>query len=82
MLANVRRDAQLLPALCASMAGAGAYFAALEEILAAGWGGDTAARRAAIALAVDFATWQTLAARLTDADAAALMTRMVTCAGR
>jgi AcrR family transcriptional regulator len=82
MLANVRRDAQLLPALARVTAGAGAYFGAVEEILVAGWPGDATRRRAAVALALDFATWQTLGRRLPDAEAAALMTRMVACAGR
>ncbi len=81
LLANVRRDAQLLPALRAAMAGAGRYFAAVEDILAADWEGDEARRRAALALALDFATWQTLTARLSDDDAAQVMTRMVCCAG-
>ena len=81
MLANVRRDAQLLPALQAVMAGAGRYFAALEDVLAAGWDGDERARRAALAVATDFGTWQRLAARLGDEDAAEVMTRMVACAG-
>jgi AcrR family transcriptional regulator len=80
MLANVRRDAQLLPALRAAVAGSAGYFSAVEEILGAGWKGDPAPRRAALALALDFATWQTLSRRLSDADAAALMTRMVGCA--
>ncbi len=82
MLANVRRDAQLLPELARVAGGAKAYFEAVEEILAAGWTGDAARRRAALAVAVDFATWQTLSRRLPDADAAAVMTRMVACAGR
>ena len=82
MLANVRRDAQLLPALAQAAAGAQRYFAAVEEILAAGWDGDATRRGAALAVALDFATWQTLSARLSDADAAAVMTRMVACAGR
>lgn len=80
MLANVTRDAQLLPALRTAMAGAGRWFAAVEDILAAGWDGDATARRAALALALDFATWQRLTARLSDADAAQLMTRMIACA--
>jgi AcrR family transcriptional regulator len=82
MLANVRRDAQLLPALRAAMAGAGSYFGAVEDILTAGWQGDPACRRAALALALDFSTWQTLTGRLSDCDAAAIMTQMVACAGR
>ena len=82
MLANVRRDAQLLPELARVTAGAGAYFGAVEEILVAGWPGDATRRRAALAVAMDFATWQTLSRRLSDADAAALVTRMVACAGR
>ena len=82
MLANVRRDASLLPALAQATEGAGRYFAAVEEILAAGWDGDAIRRRAALALALDFATWQTLTARLSDLGAAEVMTRMVGCAGR
>lgn len=82
MLANVRRDAQLLPALAQAAAGSERYFAAVEEILARGWEGDMTRRRAALALALDFGTWQSLSARLPDADAAAVMTRMVGCAGR
>lgn len=82
MPANVRRDAQLLPALRAAMAGAGSYFAAVEDILDAGWDGDPTRRRAAFALALDFATWQKLTEQLPDAGAAALMTRMVACAQR
>jgi len=82
MLANVRRDAQLLPALRAAMAGAGTHFAAVEKTLDAGWDGDAVRRRAALALALDFATWQQLTQRLSDDDAAALMTRMVACAQR
>jgi AcrR family transcriptional regulator len=82
MLANVRRDAQLLPALRAVTAGAGAYFAAVEEILAGGWEGDATRLRAALALALDVATWPTLTRRLPDAGAAAHMTRMVGCATR
>lgn len=82
MLANVRRDAQLLPALARVVAGGTRYFDAVEEILAAGWDGDPTRRRAALAVALDFATWQTMSKRLSDSDAAAVMTRMVGCAGR
>lgn len=82
MLANVRRDAQLLPALAAAMAGAASYFSAAEEILAADWDGDPTRTRAALALAMDFSTWQTLTKRLSDSDAAAVMTQMVASAGR
>lgn len=82
MLANVIRDAELLPALRAVMEPAGRYFREVEEILAAGWpDGDRAERRAALALALDFSTWRTLAARLSDRQAADVMTRMVACAG-
>lgn len=81
-LANVRRDAQLLPALARVLAGGTRYFDAVEEILAASWDGDATLRRAALAVALDFATWQTLSKRLSDCDAAAVMTRMVACAGR
>jgi len=81
MLANVRRDAQLLPELARVTAGAHAYFETVGEILVAGWAGDATRRRAALAVAMDFATWQTLSRRVSDSDAAALMTRMVACAG-
>ena len=82
MLATVRRAAQLLPALAEAASGDQRYIAAVEEILAAGWPGDRTRRRAALALALDFGTWQTLSGRLSDADAAVVMTRMVACAGR
>jgi AcrR family transcriptional regulator len=81
MLANVTRDAPLLPALRAAMAGGGRYFAAAEEILAAGWDDADGRRRAALALALDFRTWQKLTRRLPgDAEAAELATAMVGCA--
>jgi AcrR family transcriptional regulator len=81
MLANVTRDAPLLPALRAAMAGGARYFAAAEEILAAGWDDSDGRRRAALVLALDFRTWQKLKQRLPDDHAAAeLMTAMVTCA--
>ena len=83
MLANVTRDAPLLPALRAAMAGAGAYFAATEDILASGWDDAAGRRRAALALALDFRTWQKLSARVAGNDEAAeLMTRMVAGAVR
>ena len=83
MIANVTRDAPLLPALAAVLAGGRRYFAAVEEILAAGWDDAPGRRRAALALALEFRTWQTLTARLPDDAATAdLMTRMVACAER
>ena len=41
-----------------------------------------AAPRAELAAALDFATSQTMSKRLSDSDAAAVMTQMVGCAGR
>ena len=81
MLSNVIRDAELVPALRETGAPRLQYLAAIEEILAAGWPrAGRRRRRAAIALALDFTTWRTLAARMDDAAATELMARAVVAA--
>jgi AcrR family transcriptional regulator len=83
MLTNVVRDAGLLPALDATLGGMRAALAELETALAAGWGGDERARRAAIALALDFGTWRLLAhdRGLSTDEAIELVSRSVEAAG-
>lgn len=83
---NILRDAEVMPVV-REIAGKRrlAYLDAVADGLAAGWGARGARRerlRAAIALAVDFRTWQTLAAKsgLTDEQAVSLMTAVVACA--
>jgi AcrR family transcriptional regulator len=79
MLANIYRDLPSLPALAAATERRQAGMAGLERLLGEGWSssGDTALRRAAISLALDFRTWQALVRErgLTDESAAALMVR-------
>jgi AcrR family transcriptional regulator len=76
MSANVLRDAQLVPALCELLSHTReAQLAALRELLGRGWNARGARRAkldAAIALALSFWTWQTLArdGGLTDDQAA------------
>lgn len=80
MLANVVRDAGVMPALRESSAPWRAYLATVEDLLAGGFpAGDQGALRAVIALALDFRAWQVLARErdLDDADAARLMSRAV-----
>jgi AcrR family transcriptional regulator len=63
MTANVLRDAQLLPALAGVLQGAAAHLAAVTEQLLEGRrlrGRRRARVRAAIALALSFASWRTL----------------------
>ena len=83
MLANVTRDAQLLPALRTAMAGATGSGRASRT--SSPQAGPTAAsptsggeRRSPLAL--EFATWRVLATRLGDSESAALMTSMVAAA--
>ena len=83
MLANVSRDAELIPALAAVGERRRRYLSEAEDILVAGWGeGDPALQRASIALAVDFPTWRLLVRGrdLGDSEAVELMTRAVVCA--
>jgi hypothetical protein len=86
MTAKVLRDRSALPALDALMTRTGdAHLATLADALAAGFGarGKRAVRlRAAVALALDFWTWQRLDREgLADAQAAELMADLVAAAG-
>ena len=87
MIANVTRDAPLIPALAELLgsAEAAAHEQAMRAILLRGRGlrGRRAARaRAAIELALAFGTWQRLtgAEQMDDAEAAELMARAVAAA--
>ena len=60
MLANVIRDAEHMPALRAVGAPRRRWLAQAEEQLAKGWQGNPREIRHAIAIALDFHTWQTL----------------------
>ena len=86
MLANVARDAPLLPTLQALLDDAYTpYWTRVREVLLAGWtppAGTESGLVAALGLAVDFATWRTLTRQqgLDDARAVDLMTRLVACA--
>lgn len=82
MLANVLRDAPLLPALSELMDDFwGGYMNAVVSTLATGWPGgpsDQPVRAVMLRVVVDFNTWQLLSASgLDDAEAAALATTMV-----
>ncbi len=84
MLANVTRDAALVPALAEAMAeqGAGEHERAMREVLLAGrvlHGGKGRRTAAAVGLALAFGTWQRLTRDegLTDADAAKLMVKAI-----
>ena len=81
MSANVRRDAQVVPALAEVMAGEAAMREQLVDGLARGLG-RSARVRAALAVALDFGTWQILACQgLGDAAAADVMVAAVRAAG-
>jgi AcrR family transcriptional regulator len=78
MLVRVHRDAPLLPALAAVLAPWDAFVGTVREGLVEGWGVRGRARTrvgAAVAHALRFETWQSLARSqaLGDADAADLM---------
>jgi hypothetical protein len=78
MIANAERDAVGLPALAAVMASRDAILAAVREDLLAAWAVGHRARTrlgAAIAHALRFETWRSLARveGLADAEAAELM---------
>ena len=78
MIANAERDARELPALAAVMAPREAIFAAVRDDLLAAWPARDRARTrlaAAIAHALRFDTWRSLARGegLADAEAAELM---------
>lgn len=82
-LGNVLRDVDRVPALAVAMEPMAQAMDAMRTRLREGWptGGDAGVARrldAAIALALDFGTWRTLAARgLAPDDAARLMQRLV-----
>jgi hypothetical protein len=86
MLANVGRDAAIVPALAAVLerSGAAEHQAAMAEALMAGRklrGKKERRARAAIGLALSFPTWQRLTGDgLKDGEAAKLMTRAVDAA--
>lgn len=79
MLANVLRDAENMPALRAVGARRREWLAQVEEQLAQDWDGNTRQARHAIALALDFRTWQTLVRKrsLSSKQAIGLMLAMV-----
>jgi AcrR family transcriptional regulator len=79
MLANVIRDAEHMPALRAVGAPRRQWLAQAEEQLARGWPGNPRQIRHAIAIALDFHTWQTLTHQrdLTRNQAIRLMLAMV-----
>jgi len=77
MLTSVLRDIEAMPIIAEIQQRRIAYLAAVEDILAAGWGArGTAARRlrATLGLALDFLAWRALHERgLTRADSVAVM---------
>jgi AcrR family transcriptional regulator len=84
MLANVTRDAPLVPALAEVLGAAGAsdHERAMREALLSGRplkGGRGRRAHAAVGLAISFATWQRLTREegLEDADAVKLMVRAI-----
>lgn len=83
-LAKVLRDAERLPALEAALAPMRDYMTGAAEVLSVGWGVELGAERAfgaALAHALEFWSWRSLAARgLDPAEAARLMARFVVAA--
>jgi AcrR family transcriptional regulator len=82
MLSNVFRDAEQMPELAALQAPYAAAFAGIRDLLALGWSVPAAHHhllQAAVAHALDFATWRSLTAGggLSDDEAAELMVRLV-----
>jgi AcrR family transcriptional regulator len=87
MLANLLRDAPLIPHLAELMGSFGEYDAALREVLLTGWNARGARRellRAAIGHALDFEAWRSLARRqgLGDSDAIEVAVATVLCVAR
>jgi AcrR family transcriptional regulator len=60
MLANVLRDAAIVPSLGAFVAPYELFRAAARDLLAEGWAGDVERVRSVIGLALTFDTWRTL----------------------
>jgi AcrR family transcriptional regulator len=83
MLANVIRDAEHMPALRAVGAPRRQWLAQAEEQLARGWQGNARQIRHAIAIALDFHTWQILVRQrgLSRSQVIRLMLAMVEGAG-
>jgi AcrR family transcriptional regulator len=82
MRTNLLRDIAVIPE--SFRPGIAAFPATAVQVLGAGWpeGSEGHLRGAAIGHAVGFETWRSLAAEgLTDAEAAELMVRFVTCVG-
>jgi AcrR family transcriptional regulator len=83
MLANVLRDSALMPSIAQAVERTfGPYVGAATEILATGWEDRKRERRkllAALRLALDFHTWQSLTRTggLTDKEAVKLMAALV-----
>ena len=66
MMAKIRRDAEVMPNLAATIADVRAYREAVVEILAAGWGARGRRHellRAAIGHVLEFETWRSLVRR-------------------
>jgi AcrR family transcriptional regulator len=87
MLNNTQRDAPLVPAMAAAVKAFRSHFEALQGALLRGRRERGRARKrvtAAIGHALAFPTWRSLVSEqgLSDEDAVALMTRMVSSAGR
>ena len=86
VLSNVIRDSELIPSLSEALQRTmGPYAQAAEEVLGTGWGNrqrDQRKQLAALNLALDFHTWQTLtrSGGLTNKEAAALMAALVSAA--
>ena len=81
MLANVQRDALLLPAVAEAVEGFRRPVSAAVEEQAERTCGGSAEARAVLLLCFGLSTWQTLAgAGPDDAEAARVMARLVACA--
>ena len=79
LLANVTRDAEHMPAVRAAGAHRRQWLAEIEQRLAQGWDGNVRQMRHAIALALDFRSWQTLVRKrgLSNRQAIRIMLAMV-----
>jgi AcrR family transcriptional regulator len=79
LVANVTRDAEHMPAVRAAGAYRRQWLADIEQRLAQGWDGDVEHVGHAVALALDFRTWQTLVRKrgLSSRQAMPLMLAMV-----
>jgi AcrR family transcriptional regulator len=87
MMAKIRRDAEVMPALAETIADVAGYMELVVGILAAGWGGRGKRRElltASIAHALEFETWRSLERRrgLTAERAEELAVTMALAAAR